>query len=206
MSEPFETDFPRPTPGAATRLFASASDWSNNACITRGDWGFMAEGFRRAARHLAETVIDTGCHQDTWVFPIVFNYRQFVELKLKEMVLLGAELVGSDDSYRNKHGLLLHWRIARPVLEEVELTGDRGILDAVEQVITQFDQVDGGSFAFRYPVDRGGAPVLPEWLTHLNIRVFSDELEKVANFLDGATSMVSSCLDWKRERERAYQG
>ena|SRR6185295_9290413 len=50
------------------------------------------EGHRRGARRLAEHVCENVRDQDLLVYPIVFLYRHHVELALKRLIELAADL------------------------------------------------------------------------------------------------------------------
>jgi hypothetical protein len=79
----FDEGFELPWPRAGDILFAEAKDWWMNACVNYGGGGLHAIGYRRAADALVEQVAQTHSDQDFFVYPIVFCYRQYLELMLK---------------------------------------------------------------------------------------------------------------------------
>jgi hypothetical protein len=62
-----------------------------NACLNFGisEYAYR-QGYRRAARLLADYVCNECRDQDLLVYPIVHNYRHHVELTLKQLIALGG--------------------------------------------------------------------------------------------------------------------
>lgn len=88
-----------PTPGV--KLFTDAVDWQNNACTSGGwiidPWDLYADGYREAADHLVERIVEgQSLTLDTIVYPIVFLYRQYLELRLKQLIPLSGRLLYLD--------------------------------------------------------------------------------------------------------------
>ncbi len=79
-------------------------DWRNNACLNpfrNEDYQYIA-GFRLAAEILVESVTTNHREQDSLIFPIMYNYRHYLELSLKRMISMGCCLL--DQSRLNSHG------------------------------------------------------------------------------------------------------
>jgi hypothetical protein len=84
-----------PPPRQGDVLFRADDEARNaNARLHPGNEIPYLEGYRRAARHLAETVCETGRHEDFIIYPIVYLYRHHVELALKRLLPLVACLAG----------------------------------------------------------------------------------------------------------------
>lgn len=62
-------------------FFEAAEDWYYNGCINLRyfNWDWYASGYKYAGDVLVQHVMDTRDHRDTLVFPIVFNYRQYLD-------------------------------------------------------------------------------------------------------------------------------
>jgi hypothetical protein len=69
-----------PWPRKGDTLFDGADDWYHNACVNwlPDGWDAYALGYKRAADILVGYIVDTHRDRDTIVFPIVFNYRQYI--------------------------------------------------------------------------------------------------------------------------------
>jgi hypothetical protein len=74
-----------PWPKKGNQLFKSDADWINNACLNfkEDQLNLYAIGYKRAAELLLEHVKNSGRDQDTLVYPIIFLYRHYLELRLK---------------------------------------------------------------------------------------------------------------------------
>ena len=140
-------------------LFDAKEGCDSNAYLGTGagDWDAYAQAFKLAAETLVEHIGESRMHLDLLVFPIVFLYRQYLELRLKDLI---QETTGLDNEDRDTHDLTRLWRKVRPELQKVFPTSTADF-DVAEQKIKQFTTVDPGSFTFRYPEDKKGSPTLP---------------------------------------------
>ncbi|MCE5199369.1 MAG: hypothetical protein ABFD54_09590 [Armatimonadota bacterium] len=194
-------------PEKGDTLFADAEDWQYNACLDKfgGDWYAYIEGYRLAADTIVEHVTQR-CRRgvDLLVYPIVFLYRHHLELRLKSLIMDGKQLYNDLPEFPKTHKIDILWKECREILEKVWPNGPKEELDAVEACITEFNTIDPKSEAFRYPVNRQEAPILPSELKTINIRHLADSMAKVANLLDGAHCGISEYLDIKRDEEIEY--
>jgi len=196
-----------PEPGIGDQLFKSGEDWWHNACLGYlGDegWFLYADGYKRAADLLVEYVKDARVEQDLLVYPTVFLYRQYIELRLKELIRDGNRLLDSPEALPQHHRLDQLWEQCRRILEQVWPEEPAEDLDAVEECIHQFSQVDPTSTAFRYPTDRNGKRSLPG-LRHINLRNLSEVMARIGTLLDGASTGISVALDYKHDMEAEYR-
>ncbi len=193
-------------PRKGDRLFRSdGADWWSNACLNylHDHLGSYIVGYKQAGDLLSEYVTEAHRNQDTLVYPIVFLYRQYIELQLKQLIRDGNRLLEVHDDFPKHHDIWRLWKACRKILEEVEPESPKTDFDAVEEGIQQFSQVDPNSMAFRYPMDKDGAPLVN--LRHINLRNFSEVVNRVAALLEGASCCISSYLDAKEEMESYYR-
>ena len=97
--------FPRRTwPTAKDQLFKEDSDWQCNAHLNLGgkDSGAYSAGYKNAADLLARRFLRNWRGNDILVYPMVFLYRQFIELRLKEIIELGQELLDEPVNIQSK--------------------------------------------------------------------------------------------------------
>ena len=68
-------------------LLSSGDDWWNNACIgyAQPEWSLYARGYKQAADLLVMHIDERTRDQDTLVYPVLFLYRQYFELRLKHV-------------------------------------------------------------------------------------------------------------------------
>ena len=119
---------------------------------------------------------------DILVYPIVATYRHGIELSLKYLRPLFAAICDETPSFEPTHRLMDNWRFLRNYLEKL---GDSiHMLDSVEAKLEDFVNVDPSGQVFRYPSDRDGRLHLQD-LSLINIAVFGDEMELLAQFFEG---------------------
>jgi hypothetical protein len=146
-------EFPWPKPGDI--LFRSDEDPQSDAWLNwalRG-WDAYASGYLEAANLLVEKALETGQRTDTLIYPMAFLYRHYLELRLKEIIVQSRGLLAGQSDFKREHRLLVLWNSVRLILENVWPNGPTIDLNAVENVILQFHDLDSKSEAFRYPVD-----------------------------------------------------
>jgi len=185
-----------PWPKKGDQLFKSDVDWWHNACLNflPDQWNLYAVGYKRAADLLVECVGQTRRHQDTLVYPIVFLYRQYLELRLKELIRNGSLLFDIHRKILRHHKIKELWMQCRKILEKEEFGCSSNDLDAIEECIHHFSEKDPYSMAFRYPTDKNGNRTLPG-LTNINLRNIAEVVERIASLLDAASTCISYYLD-----------
>jgi hypothetical protein len=200
-------DFDLPWPQEGDELFLAGQDWWHNACLNylSDDWELYVNGYKQAADALVEHVKQTRGDQDTLVFPIVFLYRQYLELRLKQLIRDGCQLFDQSASFPKKHELDRLWAECRPILSKLESPVPTSDLEAVDEAIAQFCAVDPTSQAFRYPTDKEENPSLPADLRYINLRNLAEVMERIGSFFDAAAMVISVYLEQKREIEREYR-
>jgi hypothetical protein len=133
-------------------LFAPDQDIFHNACLKRADmsWYLYADGYRRAANILSKS-----CHtfydRNTLAYPMIFLYRQYIELALKELIREANKVVKKKNQLPMIHKLDQLWSICKKIIKERGLPISEKDIKAVKNYIDQFSQVDPTSMAFRYP-------------------------------------------------------
>jgi len=191
----FGEDIELPWPRSGDEVFASADDWQMNANVNwGGGWGLYSVGYKEAGDLLVEDVAVNRGMADALVYPIVFSYRQYLELTLKDVLMKARRYYEIDKPFKNEHSLLLPWRPLRELLER-RWPERPDELEAVEENLCQFDAVDSGSFAFRYATTKAGAPSLPEGMQHINLRNLSEVVARIGTFLESC----ATALDVERE-------
>ena len=186
-------------------LFASKAapdpDWYLNACLHVGDedWDTYAMGYKRASDILVQYVADANWDQDFLVYPIAFLYRQYLELRLKELIFVSSRLLDQDVRIPKTHDLVSLWRQARPNLEAVWPGSETHTqLDTVEDRLKELCAIDAGSYAFRYPKDTEGVATL-SGLVHINLKQLRDVIQGISLVLDGSSIGMGEYLNTKRE-------
>lgn len=201
-----------PPPRATDVLFGGNSeDWPLNACIQH--WGEVDHaykaGFRRAAFQLTERMCEQPVNQDSIVYPIVYLYRHHVELMLKDIFRLAADLLeesitGSQEKHLGRHDLAQLWGMVRPMLDPVcKLVGSDPLpsadLDGIDAYMRQLNVYDPRGESFRYARSRDATRTLGSDLVHINIRSFAIHMEKLADYLGGLENWLAMLIDGRNE-------
>jgi hypothetical protein len=187
---------------------SEAGRWQLNACVPWDDRlaGVYAEGYRMGALRLVQQL---GQDQDFLIYPVVFLYRHYLELRLKEIIALGERLAGTNRPVRPTHDLRKLWGRAETHLrreykdcpDHADFLAD---LAAARRLIEQFAELDPGATTFRYAETGKSderAVTRPE---RINLGQFSWAMRTIGHFLDGASYGLSATLDMQREMEREY--
>jgi HEPN domain-containing protein len=196
-----------------SELFKADEDWWHNACLnfTRNDWDLYAVGYKKAADMLIEQIVadnnSSRASLDTIIYPIVFLYRQYLELRLKQLIIEYHKLDDRNVDLPKTHKLDMLWSTARNLIEEIDTENASNSADMfheVELLIEQFSAIDPSSTGFRYPVDKNNNLSLPG-LHHINVRHLYTIVENTSSILEDTRMHVSVCLDDKSEYEAAMQ-
>ena len=192
------------------KLFVEGTDWYHNACLnfTSERFTLYIKGYKEAADKLVVSVMEDRSHLDFIVLPIIFLYRQFLELNLKYLVREGNRLLDvapkSKTGFSGGHDLPFLWKECKAVLVQIgaqypELQISKDDLKVVGQLLTELSQLDPGSDSFRYPVDRDNNPSTPGNQTLINVRNLAEVMQKLAAFFDAATNAILAYLELKED-------
>jgi hypothetical protein len=201
-----ETEPPLPEKGA--ELFGSREDWHLNACLnyipTHWQWDWYADGYKAGADRLVEHVDATNSDQDILLYPVVFLYRHYLEVRLKELLLLTSYYLDEPIlEIPPEHDLMKLWKLVRPRLERVWPRAEYH--DEVGDILRQFCRVDGRSIAFRYPLNKDGTPTLADIGHHINLGRVRDAIAGVATILDGSSIGLNEYINAKNEMASEYR-
>jgi hypothetical protein len=200
-----DDEFPLPRKG--DQLFRDdEGDWWHDARLNLfyDNWDMYAEGYKVAGDVLVEYIKEKQFDQDYLVYPIVFLYRQYIELRMKEIIRDGNQLLDDDpEKFPQTHKFGKLWRDCREIIEKVWPEDPAENLDAVGECILQFSEKDPMSMAFRYPTDTNGKPSLPD-LTVINLRNLAEVIARIGSLLDGVSMGISVAIEYKREMEAEY--
>jgi hypothetical protein len=149
------------------------------------------EGFRRAADVLANYARSNNLYLEDLAMPILYCYRQSLELRLKYLLTLGEMLEGRPAEVETTHDLMHLWSKVTPVLEQSWPSGAPPVLARIDTVLREFAHIDGGGYAFRYAIDKKGKPSLPQDLP-INLENVQIVASRVEQHLDDAAEHI----DW----------
>ena len=174
------------------------------------DWNVLAQGYAVGALILANWVLKTHWFQDPLVYPVLFLFRHYLELRLKGLVELVRLLQRDERPAPSSHSL-------KEVVSELdrslpEVPGWDPVdpaWEAVKTCVMDLQQMDPKGEVFRYHRNtRGEAihvkhPQSPEGqatVSYVNLRALSSLMQKVSNFLDATRDWLEHDLE-SRERQ-----
>ncbi len=136
--------------------------WQQLLSTTCYDFGYI-----NSYLEVANTLIESKYFvPDLYVFPVIFCYRQFIELSLKNICKLKMQETAYIQFIRNaSHNLQKIWQEAEKHLIEFNIT-EQDQIDFLKKVVDDFDMIDPTSFDFRYPQDKQLNNSLQNSITH----------------------------------------
>jgi len=186
-------------PKASDDLLKKCDDWWNNAIlnITPYKWGAYILGYKEAADKLVQGICNERTDQDLLVYPIVFLYRQFIELSFKELIRIGNSLLNINEDYPHSHDLSLLWAKSKVILKKL-FPDDKQNISNIDKIVKQFSEIDPKSMAFRYPEDRKGNKSI-HGIDQINLRNLSEIMSGINSYIIGTTAYIEEMLSVKSD-------
>ena len=187
------------------KLFDSGDDWWQNAMLLKiGDqWSVYAHGYKVAADRLVDSIDNDRFEVDFIVYPVVFLYRQSIELYLKNIIKGSRGLLEMEISFPKHHDIYKLWIDAKGLIVQIWPDNPEVDFTRIEGFIKQFSGYDPSSEIFRYPEDRKGNPVEIN-VKHINLRNLQNIMEELIGLLDGASTGISHYIDEKGSMNDYY--
>lgn len=176
-----------------TKLFVGIVKDQTNADIgwMNNKSPFYNEGYKSAARELTINYANRPVNEkDTLVFPIVFLYRQYIELTLKDLIRELDNKLGytRTDNILAQHKLLPLWDTAIKQYNSFIKTKNISLIftstsNKERLIVNQFNQIDEDSFSFRYASDKKGNETL-ECVEYISVNNFKNQIELVVTYIE----------------------
>ena len=194
MLRPFDRYILVPN-GEVMAFFDEQVDHSNFSVAfsrnPRAQFSMYARGYVHSAQVIAGTLIARRSFPDYDAYPVMFLYRQALELYLKGIIYDAALLAAfermsdGDSKLHNCHNLQFLFDKAARLLERL-FPNDPSLHEAMSRlsvVINEFAYIDPVSIAFRYPISRDGDYSAPKGL-NCNVASIRDHLGPHLETLD----------------------
>jgi hypothetical protein len=121
----------------------------------------MIKGFHESGDLLvAETELNPRRALDL-LYPVIFAYRQSLELRLKYLLIAYAPFADEEPDYRS-HDLAKLWEKCKHVillLEDRVQPSEKQAFEAVDALVAEYTAIDPGSDAFRFAHNTKGQPL-----------------------------------------------
>jgi len=171
-----------------------------------GNWSFFADGYKLAGDALVKQV-EGNPPEDCLMAPILFLYRHWVELKLKELILSLKVFSVAEIIRPNHHRLYDLWSIVKSNLDCLRDSSNEDFI-LLDARIKELDSLDPEGYRFRYPVNRKSEITeLPESLGIKNLKNTMERISKAFALIDGGIDAETEgrALDSELEAEmRSY--
>ena len=177
--------------------------------IRENSWCIYADGFKRGAELLIEHVEST-YEVNTVIFPVLFLYRQYIELSLKEAIGYGRYLEKLPQTPPGGHDLKNLWGEAKAYVRKNISDVCYAELDSIEKLILDIHTIDPTSEGSRYPVvkKRGTSRRGPSFSYNsprINLDELSDSIKAVSEFLNKVNNCLSAAQDLQSEFQTDFQ-
>jgi len=166
----------------------------------------MAEGFKAAADRIVDSCEENAGHPDVFLYPVAFLYRHYLELQLKNIILIGAELAeeGLDPKATWGHDLKKLWATAKKAVFNVWPGGDPNELKVADVAVAEFSVLDFDGQCFRYFEDAKGNTNLKNAPRIICLGNLQSEMNAVFDLLTGIETGMRDCLSTWREERASY--
>ena len=164
------------------------------------DWERLyVDGFKQAADCVvcARRAAPGPPYGDELLFPVAFLYRHYIELKLKQLLWYGQQLRLVPPGKIKGHKLTPIWTKARTFLEERWAGADPTPLDAIEEVISEFEHIDPKGLGFRYHIALDDTPLLQQCPDRVSLARLKETMDKVYYFFDCCSDALENDLEEK---------
>ena len=192
-------DYEIPIPKKGDKLFSSDGFRRHSACLnySHTPWDLYSVGYKEAADLLVQSISERRGTPDTLVYPVVFLYRQYLELRLKDLYRDGCLLLDKEPNLNFNHNLKTLWQAVRVIFEEIWPNGALEQWSALDDLIEQFFVIDPGSLTFRYPTKKDGSLALDPNVSQINLQNLSDVIAAMSTVLEGSSEEIAQALQFK---------
>ena len=193
-----DNDMPKYWPNIGDRLFIQNFHALDAAIATfRGERLYrMKKAFKKAADLLVDHTEENVHERDNMVWPIVFCYRQYIELALKDVIAKYGHRINDQviSPNWNTHDLKELWTSYKKIANSSmcdEAADDLPEIVSVEGCIEELAVIDAGSYNFRYPTDKKGQQInFP--FNSIDLYHLRNVMEGIHCFLDASESTLDA--------------
>ena len=172
------------TPDQGVSFNAVLDNWS-----AYGDT--YAIGYRRAAEILLRQFLDDAAamaaERDRLLLPILYLFRHYLEIRFKDLMVMGSVLQGESACWPIGHDLDRLADICGAICESLL---SLKLSDCVIKCVSDLDGLDPNSTNFRYPRDTKGRPIFDHVV--IGSKNLKCVIDKVGNELDGLSSEIAA--------------
>lgn len=186
-------------PSSTDMLFISKVNDENWLSTSKESLFYYSEGYRMAGESLFMELKE--CESVCRIFltyPMIFCYRQFIELRLKELIFSGKRLNDQPGAFPITHSISNLFRhYISYTLPNIDPTHDKNLITHVEVLMDELDSIDNNSMSFRYPLSKTFSPLIT--LPNMDIDNFKTVMDRLSNFFDRQLEIMQFSEEMKKE-------
>ncbi len=161
----------------------------------------LGQGYKLAGDVLVQNSLGEPRDHDNLVYPILYCYRHYIEITLKEIIEKHGQWIGVTLSKRD-HKLPELWGLFLRIAIEYHNDPSDDAALAVSACIDELAQVDPSSVAFRYARDKKTNYLIPLPFAGIDLVNLHDVMNGIANFFECA----DLAFDHERDRTTLLSG
>jgi hypothetical protein len=182
-------------PGPGDTLFPAASAATTPSPWSKAQaWHDYTTGYKEAADPLVAHVEETGWRASKLRFPILFLYRQHLELLVKGLIRVCCDALGRDQDFPKHHDLQKLWQICTGLLHEMSPGASLDEIRETTRLFRELSNVDPAADAFRFPENKSGT-ISPANTLDVNLSSVRGIIEKLSFFLDCIDTAITAERD-----------
>ena len=173
------------------KLFNNTKEWEYDSYIhkTMDKWLYYTEGYKISAELVESELINNKTDRDFLIYPLIFLNRHYLELKLKEIIIEGNNLINNKNVIpKGEHNILKLWNETLFTLNNI-WSDFQQPPDSIVYKIQELHLIDLKSFSFRYPIDINGNENL-KFIEKINYKVFVSEFKEIKDYLENIADAI----------------
>jgi hypothetical protein len=177
------------TPEDSLFAFVGYRPGTQSEFSRKQDWYFYINGYKDAADLLVAHAKEGDPRKLR--YPVLFLYRQHLELALKALICDCCRLVGLQETFPKTHRIDELWSICCSLIDDISPgTSSNEDIRQTTRLMEEFCKIDPKSEAFRYPEDKSGnTPVIDAEMVLSTVKTI---IGKMSLLLDCMSTHIST--------------
>lgn len=183
-------------------LFKEENNQEEGAWITNPANPFIlySEGYKKTCSILFEHCLDSDNKDNNiLIYPLIFNSRQLVELKIKETLRIGYLSINSKKKFPKTHDLEKLFQKLKDDILSTEEYIDKDVLNDLERLINEFHNFDCRSTSYRYPIDPIRNTKEDYKYNTIDIKNFKIVLNNIIDIFDGMECLIEERINQEQQ-------
>lgn len=185
-------------PEKGKRIFVEEGDYYEIAHIQAWDRGIQFWGYIRGYKYSADLIVKNALESkdigilDTCVYPVIFLYRQYIELMVKYIYIeYSTKEVNSINDVG--HDIKEIWKRDKEIVLNRVNGFVEEVLDAIGDYIDQFHIKDQNSFNFRFPITKN-LNLIQKEEQRINLKYLLECMNELQNGFEYIEYMLSKSI------------